>query len=140
MSVPPSILLIDSDPLAAMTIGHSFKRHAIRHPLIHAFDTQAAILYLRHHCPVTPCLILLDTEGPGKTWAHTLAYLQAEGERAQIPVLAMGRGSQDQLDTLRQYPGVTDALIKEPDYAALAEQIGHTVKYWTELKLKAAAA
>ncbi|MFC1766626.1 hypothetical protein ACFL6U_31685 [Planctomycetota bacterium] len=135
-----AVLLIESDPLAAMTISHALVRHEVHHPVICASDSEDALLKLRHHLHERPCLILVDTQCNGLGLEEFLGYLMADSALAQVPVVALGVEPDQQLESLLHRHGIADVVAKASDYAELSDQIGRLVKYWTELRLAAVAA
>jgi CheY-like chemotaxis protein len=140
MTRSQAILLIDSDVLAAMTIGHALIRHDVPHPLTHVPSASEALLFLRHRCDQRPGLILADSRTIGSALTQTLSALGDDGELATIPVVVLGQGSPEHVDRLRQQQGVDDAILKATDYVELSDQIGHLIKCWTELGVAAVAA
>ena len=140
MTESQSVLLIDSDVLAAMTIRHAFVRHDVHHPVICVGDHEEALLTLQHLLHEQPCLILLDTQCPGLDLESFLQHLKADGTLAQVPVVALGNEVDQPLESILHRSGIADAVIKADDYAELSNQIGSLAKYWTELRLAAVAA
>lgn len=135
-----AVLVIESDTLAAMTICHAFVRHDVNHPVICATDYEEALLKMAHHLDMPPSLILVDTECAGMGLEAFLQQIKASSDLSQVPVIALGNELDQQLESLLHRPGIADAVVKASDYADLSNQVGRLVKYWTELRLAAAAA
>ena len=123
-----------------MTIQYVCKVNKVKHPVLCVPDCEAALLSLRHHLDENPCLILLDIQCSELGIDYFLEHLQSDSELAQIPVIALGGEPDEQLESYLNRPEIADVVSKATDYAELADQMGRLLKYWTELRLAAAAA
>ena len=135
-----AILVIESDPLAAMTICHTLVRQAVPVPAVHARNYEDALLLLRHHLRQRPSLMLVDTQDQARPLEDFLGLLRVDKHLAAIPVVALVSEPTLSLESLVHRTGIADAMAKAPDYAEFSEQIAHLITYWITLRLASLAA
>jgi CheY-like chemotaxis protein len=128
------VLGVEDDLNDRLLLQHAFRRGAPQLDLRLVKDAFHAEDYLLGRGAFTdraanplPWMILLDLKLPRRSGLGFLAWLNAQGIAAEIPVFALS-SSQESIDIRRAYAlGVRSYLVKSVDLAALvkiAEGIG----------------
>jgi CheY-like chemotaxis protein len=125
------ILLVDSDPVDAMTVSRALTELETTRPLVHMPDSEEALLYLRSANGYKPCLILLDIDLPCSGSFDFLKTVKADEELNEIPVVMLAE-SDDPEDVFGSFQlGAVGYMVKPDDYVDFFETIRTIYIYWT---------
>ena len=130
MSATTTILHVEDDPNDTLLLQHACRKAGIVFDLQAVSDGDQAIAYLRgindfsdrSKYPM-PQLILLDLKMPRVSGFDVLAWLQADDQLKQLPVVVLTSSNHD-ADIKRAYDlGAKSYLVKPVGFEALVELV-----------------
>jgi CheY-like chemotaxis protein len=129
------ILLVEDDSVDAMTVKRAFKDLKITNLLVHKFNGEEALEYLRSNgngnSNGKPCVILLDLNMPRMNGVEFLKVIKADDKLKKIPVVVLTT-SQEQQDKIESFKlSVAGYMLKSVDYKRFVEVIRTINLYWT---------
>ena len=125
------ILLIEDDDVDVMTAKRALKELRIANLLVHSFNGEQALEYLRGEGNKKPCFILLDLNMPKMNGLEFLKVLKADEMLKKIPVTILTI-SKDEKDIIKGFKlGVAGYMVKPADYEKFVEAIRAIDLYWT---------
>lgn len=129
------ILLVEDDPVDAMTVQRAFKELRITNPLQHAENGEVALSWLRDPQTPLPCLVLLDLNMPRMNGIEFLDVAKNDNILCQIPVVVLTTSEEEQDKTQTFHKGVAGYMLKPVDYSQFIEVIRTIDLYWTLSKI-----
>jgi len=138
MNAMPSILLLESNPLNALTIRHAIEMLDRDHMVVHVSDCEQALLYLRRNGQTMPGLILMNMQMPHMTGAAFLDELRAQAHWMSVPVYLLARDRGRQALPPHRCPQVRGVVDLSDNYAQIAKDIQNVMRAWIESQVTAA--
>lgn len=124
------VLLVDNDPVQAMTVEQAFKTLGVRSPCVHFTDGNDALVHLRHQNGKKPWLILLNLDLPGMTGVEFLKTVKSDEVLKTIPVVLLTASShQDEIERSFEL-GAAGYMVKNTEDEGLLETIRTIAQYW----------
>jgi CheY-like chemotaxis protein len=125
------ILLVDDDSAEVMTVKRALNDLDVPNELVHHFDAENALDYLRDNIHKYPCVILLDLNMPKMNGKDFLVAIKADEELRQIPVIVLTI-SNNEIDKLKCFELCAAGYVVKPDnYDGLLEIMKTLDSYWT---------
>lgn len=114
---PIEVLLVEDDPGDVLMTREAFAEHKLRNRLHVVSDGDEALAFLRREGryaeAVTPDLVLLDLNLPGRDGREVLAEIKRDEQLRQIPVVVLTTSQADE-DILRSYQLYANAYVTKP--------------------------
>jgi len=125
------ILLVDDDNADVMTVRRALDELNVPNELIHHFDGENALKYLRKNANKVPCVILLDLNMPKMSGTDFLTAIKKDPQLRQIPViiLTISNGDTDRDKCFELC--AAGYIVKPATYNGLLEAIKILDNYWT---------
>jgi CheY-like chemotaxis protein len=125
------ILLAEDDKVDAMTVRRAFKDLKVTNPIVHAFNGEEALCYLKGNGNAKPCFILLDLNMPKMNGIEFLKIIKADDALRSIPVIILttSKEEQDKIESFKLC--VAGYIIKSVDYRKFVEAVKVIDLYWT---------
>lgn len=129
------ILLIEDDQVDAMTVERALKDLEIANKLIHRYNGEEALEYLKNDDEEKPCLIFLDLNMPRMNGFELLKIIKADEVLKRIPVVILTTSDTD-MDVVETFGlGAAGYVVKPVDYKKFVKAIDAINQYWTLSKL-----
>ena len=125
-----SIVLVESNPLDAMTVRRVFAQAGQEWALIHSLDGIGALTYLQRPKDDIPSLVILDLDNDRDDNIALLRYLKQDTVYRHLPILVLAGGDHNGAIVEYQNLGTDDYLIKPSDYALFSKEIAHFLRRW----------
>ncbi len=125
------VLLVEDDHVDAMTVARAMRELGVSNPLVHVFNGEEALDYLRNDKNDIPCVILLDLNMPRMNGNEFLRIVKADLRLRSIPVVVLttSRADQDKFECFDN--SVAGYIVKPTDYAAFVRAMKILDLYWT---------
>ncbi len=125
------ILLVDDDNAEMMIVRRALNELKVPNELVHHFDGENALKYLKKNASKGPCVILLDLNMPQMSGFDFLATLKADPELKQIPVIifTVSNGEHDKTRCFEL--SAAGYMLKPANYNELLDAIKTLDAYWT---------
>jgi CheY-like chemotaxis protein len=125
------ILLVDDDNTEVMTVKRALKELDVPNELVHHFDGENALNYLRNNAQKGPCVILLDLNMPKMKGTDFLAAIKADAELRHIPVIIF-TVSNDENDKAKCFELCAAGYVVKPaNYDEFINAMKMLDTYWT---------
>lgn len=125
-----SIVMLESNPLDAMTIRRVFAQAGLEWSLVHCLDGSSALAYLQRPKDDIPSLVVLDLDNTREDNLAVLQFLQQDAAYRHLPVVILAGGQHNGALAEYQKLGVNEHLIKPEDYALFSKEIAHFLHRW----------
>ncbi len=127
-------MLVEDDDVDALTTKRVLKEIKVTNEIIHTFDGEEALAYLKDGKP-KPCVILLDLNMPRMNGFEFLRIIKADENLKKIPVIILTTSDADQ-NVLDSYNlGVAGYITTPVDYRQFVDAMRTVDMYWTLSKL-----
>jgi CheY-like chemotaxis protein len=133
-----SIVLVESNPLDAMTVRRVFAQAGQEWSLVHCLDGIGGLTYFQRPKDDIPRLVILDLDNDRDDNLALLRYLKQDAAYRHLPVLVLAGGNHNGALVEYQNLGADDYLIKPPDYALFSKEIAHFLRRWAARAIAAA--
>lgn len=125
------VLLIEDDTIDAMTVKKAAKDLNVANPLVHVFNGEEALEYLRNEANHKPCVILLDLNMPRMNGIEFLKIIKATPVLQCIPVIALTTSKSD-FDKIQCFDhGVAGYIVKPTHYDEFVKAFKVLDLYWS---------
>ena len=131
MQVTKPLLLVDDDELDAMIVERSLRELNITNDLIHKYDGEEALAYLKDGSSV-PCAILLDVNMPRMNGFEFLHHVKADESLKDIPVLMLTTSTAKADMVLSFELGAVEYIIKAPSMAEFLRSLKTVACYFQD--------
>jgi CheY-like chemotaxis protein len=113
---PPTVLVVDDDPVTLQLLGTALRQQGYR--VMTAMDAAQGMMTVRRG---SPDVVLLDVMLPGGGGVDTLKKLKTNAQTQLIPVIAMSSSDDAALPSRVEALGAVGFLKKPVDLALLGE-------------------
>ncbi len=135
MTTPPSLLLVEDNPMDLDLALRAFRRRKLTNPIEVARDGEEALAWIprwESGAP-TPAVILLDLKLPKVSGLEVLRQLKTHPTLRSIPVVVLTTSADNQ-DVQNAYQlGVNSYIVKPVDFEKFIEVAAQIELYWTVL-------
>ena len=125
------ILLVDDDDAEIMTVKRTLKELNVPNELVHHFDGENALNYLRSNAKKGPCVILLDLNMPKMKGTDFLAAVKADAELRQIPVIILSCSNEEDDKAKCFELCAAGYVVKPATYEEFIKTMDTLDAYWT---------
>jgi CheY-like chemotaxis protein len=135
---PARVVLAEDDPAIARLIGIALKRTGIPHDLEIVHDGDGTIAALETPSTVghlSPTLLLLDINMPGKNGFDVLEYVKRHPQLRRIPVVIFSNSDRP-ADVNRAYDLHANAYVrKNTEFADLCHTMDTILRFWLQTSI-----
>jgi CheY-like chemotaxis protein len=131
-------LLVEDDPIDAMTVQRAFKMAGVERPLHVAENGREALDYLRGEgrfavspAPERPGMILLDLNMPLLNGVEFLDEIKSDPQVRQIPVVVLTTSDHHRDLSSCYERGVAGYIVKPVDFADFVKTVEAIDRYWS---------
>lgn len=131
MQTTKPLLLVDDDQLDAMIVERSLGELGITNELVHKYDGEEALEYLRD-CSALPCAILLDVNMPRMNGFEFLRHAKADNRLKDIPILMLTTSTAKDDITLSFELGAVEYIVKTPSVGEFLQSLETVAGYFQD--------
>jgi CheY-like chemotaxis protein len=124
------ILLVEDDEFDASQVKRIFLELGVPNPVVHVWDGEAALEYLRQNASESPCVILLDLNLPGLGGFDVLRLLKDDAAMRDIPVVILTTSCADDDRVRSRELGAAEYVVKCLRHAEFVEALKRIDCYW----------